>query len=101
MYLTYDCALLLIHIHSMHSNSSEGAFRVFMSYDMNLYWVIHVFYAICKNFHLFAIALGRLKPLRRWHFGDLFVLSPDGIFIDIIFIIKEMLKESQRQDWDF
>lgn len=43
MYLTYDCALLLIHIHSMHYNSSEGDLRVFVSYDMNLYLVIHMF----------------------------------------------------------
>lgn len=98
MYLTYDCALLLIHIHSMHYNSSEGAFRVSMSYDMNLHRYLYVSYAIFKNVHLLAIALGRLKPLRRWHCSDLSLLFPDGIFLGIIFIIKELLKKSQKQD---
>lgn len=98
MYLTYDCALLLIHIHSMHYNSSEGAFRVFMSYDMNLYRYLYVSFAIFKSVHLFAIALGRLKPPRRWHFSDLSLLFPDSIFLDIIVIVKELLKKSQKQD---
>lgn len=37
MYLIYDCVLLLIYNYSMYYNSLEGVFRVFISYDRNLY----------------------------------------------------------------
>lgn len=58
----------------------------------------YVFYAILKNVHLFAVALGRLKPLRRWHFSDLSVFSLTNILIYFIFIMKEILKESQKRE---
>lgn len=82
MYLTYDCALFLIHIHSKHHNSS-GTFKLFVNYDMNLYSEFSICF-LCYAFKCPCIcffAFKRLKPLRRWHFSDLPVLSPPSIFI--------------------
>lgn len=47
MYLICDCALLLTGIHSMRYNSLDGAFRVFRSHGMNLYWFIRMFSMQC------------------------------------------------------
>lgn len=53
----------------------------------------YVFYANLKNVHLFAIASGGLKPLRRWHFSDFTILLSVSIFVYITLIIKEILSE--------
>lgn len=49
----------IVNTHSQHAyyNSSEGGFRAFMSYDMNLYWVICMFSMLLLKMFTYLLLL--------------------------------------------